>query len=117
MEHKTKQQKSTCIMSNPDFSTSIKSQFKQNVYKGPKQPPTKLCEYCKLRNIYSVLNWLHTLVKFIKKKKQKKRNRSRSGLRKNPSMECVCHSSYHRKPNQLYHFLYKIYLTVLTQCA
>lgn len=59
-------------MSKSDHSTSIKSQFKQNVYKGPKQPPTKLCEYCKLRNIYLVLSWSHTLAKIIKKKIQKK---------------------------------------------
>jgi len=91
--------KISCIMSKSDHSTSIKSQFKQNVYKGPKQPPIKLCEYCKLRNIYLVLSWSHTLAKFIKKKiQQKKRNRSQGGPTKNQCIVCTTYRT--TKPNQ-----------------
>lgn len=105
MEHKTKQQKT--VVSCPTRISQLQSNLNSNkCVQRPKQAPTKLCEYCKLRNIYSVLNWPHTFAKFIKKR-NKKRIRSRSDP-KRELMRNMCVTKRTTKPNQLYYFLYKI---------
>lgn len=88
------------VVSCPNRITQLQSNHNSNktCTKAPKQPPTKLCEYCKLRNIYLVLSWSHTLAKFIQKKIQKKRNRSQGGPNKNRCIVCTTYRT--TKPNQ-----------------